>query len=210
MCKYLLLLALKLVSLSQAYSQKARDTILIHKNINDSNYHVVFIESPQSVYHKKVIESIIFDSVTINKKLRIFDSLGFIKNKKINSIYCGNWISAFIYKGRKYAYYPSEPYYNLYLRVTDSTLILNDFNDGLSIYSIKALKKFDNECTYKIVNSSLEEFTISFVVKKGGISLKSSLFNRRNIQIVNQNNYSELPIIVNFCPSERCEEFNFN
>lgn len=196
-------------SVYNIYSQNPKDTILFHKNIIDTNHRVVFIEPPHSDYHKKVIMSLLFDSATINEKVRIIDSLGLINNKRFNSKFLGNWISTFLYKGITYAYYPSEPYFNLYLRVTDSTLVLNDFNDGLSLYAIKEIKNFNNEFSYKIVNSSKEEFTISFIVKKGGVSLKSSLFKRNNIQIVNENNYSKLPIIVNFCPNERCGEFQF-
>ena len=132
-------------------------------------------------------------------------------NSKFKNKVSDEWISIYNYKDDLYAYCPSEPYYNLYLKITDSTLILNDFNDGLVPYAIKEIKKQNDHYVFKILSSNKEEHTVYiFIMNKNQIAVKSSLFRKSNIWLVNKSKYFSMPIIVNECLNERCREFEFN
>ena len=192
---------------NQIYCQSIKDTLLFHKYSNNY-YQLVFIDAPQSSYHKKVIESLI--SVPVNDKLVLPNNSKSLTNKKFIKNILGDWISTFSYKNKEYAYYPSEPYANLYIKITDNSIIMNDFMEGgLVPYSIKEVTKQNGMYIFKILSPSKEEHTINFyVINKNQIAVKSLLFNRQNIWLTKKENYYKFPIIVNLCP-ERCGEFQF-
>ena len=77
--KYFFLL-LVLFSMNQLFSQTIKDTLLFNKN-SDGNYQLVFIDTPQSSYHKKVIESLISNNVSVNDKSAIAWDIH-VNNKK--------------------------------------------------------------------------------------------------------------------------------
>jgi len=210
MLKKYIFLFLVLFSMNQLFSQSIKDTLLFNKN-SDGNYQLVFIDAPQSSYHKKVIESLFSNNVSVNDKLVFPDNSKLFTDKKIIKKFLGDWISTFKFKEKEYAYYPSEPYYNLYIKITDSTIILNDFNEGgLVSYIIKEVNKQNGMYIFKISSPSKKEHTINFnVINKNQIAVKSSLFNRQNICLTQKDNYLKFPIIVNLCPGERCGEFQF-
>lgn len=198
-----------LFSLNQLYSQSIKDTLLFHKN-PDNTTQVVFIDAPQSSHHQKVIESLISDSIALAERLNTMESTGLITDRKFKTKFSGEWISIFNYKDDLYAYCPSEPYYNLYLKITDSTVILNDFNDGLVPYAIKEINKQNSTYVLKVLSASKEEKTIYiFLMNKNQIAIKSSLFIKSNIWLVTKSKYFEMPIIVNECKENRCGEFQF-
>ena len=191
------------------YSQSIKDTLFFHREKNDTNYQVIFINSPLSVYHEKVFKLLLSDKSSYYDKLNILDSLTVIKNKKFRSDFIGDWISIYSFKGKNYAYSPSEPFFNLFIRITDSTVVTNDFNDGLTPYFIKGISNKNNEHVFKIVSSNSKEYTLTFSLKKDAVVVKSTLFRNREIRMANKKSFFNLPIIVNFCPSYRCKEFNF-
>jgi predicted O-methyltransferase YrrM len=67
--------------MNQLFSQSIKDTLLFNKS-NDGNYQLVFIDAPQSSYHKKVIESLISNNVSVNDKSAIVWDIH-VNNKKI-------------------------------------------------------------------------------------------------------------------------------
>ncbi len=210
MIRKLFFLSLVTFFCNQIYCQSIKDTLLFHKNV-DGTYQLVFIDAPLSSYHKKVIESLISDKDSVNDKLLFPDNSKLLTDKKIISKFLGDWISTFSFKNKEYAYCPSEPYYNLYIKITDNTIILNDFNEGgLVPYSIKQVTKQNGMYVFKISSPSKEEHTINFyVINKNQVAVKSSMFNRQNIWLTKKENYLKFPIIVNLCPGERCGEFLF-
>jgi hypothetical protein len=210
MIKRLFFLSLFTFFCNQIYCQSIKDTLIFNKN-SDGNYQLIFIDTPQSSYHKKVIESLISEKVSVNDKLVFPDNSKLLVDKKIITKFLGDWISTFNFKEKEYAYYPSEPYYNVYIKITDTTIILNDFNEGLVPYAIKEVNKQNGMYSFKIISRSKVEHTINFfVINKNQIAVKSSLFDRPNIWLTKKDNYLKFPIIVNLCPGNRCGEFHFN
>jgi len=80
MLKKYIFLFLVLFSINQLFSQSIKDTLLFNKNSN-GNYQLVFIDAPQSSYHKKVIESLISNNVSVIDKSAIVWDIH-VNNKK--------------------------------------------------------------------------------------------------------------------------------
>ena len=60
-----------------------------------------------------------------------------------------------------------------------------------------------------MISESLEDAEITIVRKNKTIEIRSPLFNKQKNQLVDKEMFLSIPIIVNFCPNYRCEEFPF-
>lgn len=197
-----------LTIVSQIYCQNIHDTLYFRKGDNDSNFRLVFIDSSKSHFHKKAIELLTSD-IDYKEKLSGLGALKLISSNKFRTQFLGEWLSVYQYKGKTYAYYASEPYFNVYMKITDSTITLNDFNEGLKPYAIKEVLCRNNTCRYKMISESLEDAEITIVRKNKSIEIRSPLFNKQSNQLVDKETFLRIPIIVNLCPNDRCEEFQF-
>lgn len=198
-----------LILFIKVHSQHYKDTLYDSRINNDSNPQVIFIDTPNSNFHKMVFRLLLSDTSSYQENFELIKVHSFQNHKSIPQ-YIGDWITINMYKGRPYAYYPSEPYFNTFIKITDSTILVNDFNDGLIFYIISKTIKKNSKFILHIINSSNKKNTLAFRLKHNGIyKVKSSLFNKSNISMVKKETYFKLPIIVNYCPEKRCQEFNF-
>lgn len=197
------------ISLNQLYSQSIKNTILFRRDKNDNSSQIIFIDSPFSIYHEKVFQILLSDTSSYSDKLKNSNSLRFIRSKKNCSKFLGDWISIYSFKGKDYAYYPSEPFFNLFIKVTDSTKVINDFNEGWIPYYIKSITNKNNEYIFKVVSIASNEFKLTFSTQNDNVFVESELFNVQKIRLTNKTNFFKLPIIVNLCPNNRCKEFDF-
>ncbi len=195
---------------SKVYPQNSKDTLYINPNNNESLYQAIFIERPNSIYHKMVFDILLSDSNTYNDNVKQNIKRKAYLGDTINSKYIGDWISIHKYKKNFYAYFPSEPYFNTFIKITDSTLVINDFNEGLTPYKITYVTQKKNKIILTLQNNHNLKHSIFIQQKsKGRVKIKSSLINVNKITFVNKQAYFELPIIVNYCPLNRCQEFKF-
>jgi hypothetical protein len=177
------------------HAQKYRDTLYDSYIKNDSNLQIIFIDTPNSHFHTMVFQHLLSDSGS---------------NHSSPLKYAGDWISVHMYRGKSYAYYPSEPYFNLFLRISDSTILVNDFNDGLVTYSVKKVNQRKNKFVFLLISSSGIKHTLKLQKKNNEIyELNSSLLNTKKLKVVKKETFFQLPIIVNYCPENRCQEFDF-
>jgi hypothetical protein len=184
-----------------AKAQIKKDTLYINKNVNQ----VIFIDTPHSKFHDLVFNILLADiqqNETNKKDMNLSDNL--------YSNYLGQWITVKKLRHKYFAYYPSEPYYNTFFKLSDSTLLINDFNDGFVLYTIKNKKETKKEANFELMG--YEGVRHSLYIKhktKTIFMVKSSLFNVNKAYFVKRSNYYNFPIIVNYCPTNRCQEFNF-
>lgn len=115
-----------------------------------------------------------------------------------------------------YAYIPSEPYFNTYLKLSDSTLTLNYFNDGCIPALLQKVKWINNK-TVQIRTKSLyvEDSIVVFHFLDDSKTISVLEFplrkNKRRFQLmVAKKNLNKFPLIVNYCPNNRCSEWNFD
>lgn len=172
-----------------AKAQQVGDTLLIQGG------RVVFIDKPHSSYHDKVFKYLL-DGVDIS-------------TYKSTNYFNGQWISVHNYKGSNYAYFPSEPYVNVFLGISDSTLLINDFNEGFLTFTIKHIDRDKTNMHFKFRDlNGKKHFVILKKVSNDFIKARSSLFTNREIQFVKRDSYAEWPIVVNKCNSNnKCADF---
>lgn len=198
--KFLSYFILTLISINIA-AQSMRDTLYTNEELGQ----VIFIDKPNSVYH-----TLVFNFLLSDLKKNVFDNTKTIGKEDLKSRYLGDWITVKKFKGRYFAYLPSEPFYNTFFRLSDSTIIINDFNEGFITYRI--INKRGNLKNIKIalvVNEKNRPFVSIRQTSNSLFIVKSSLFNVKKLYFVKRDSYFNYPIIVNNCPSNRCPEFDF-
>jgi hypothetical protein len=162
---------------------------------------VIFIDTPNSRYHYKTLELL----TTIRPQPRLNPQI--LGNPFINK----EWISVKKYENKFYAYHPSEPYYNAYFLIKKDSITYNDFNEGLVSYQIVDTIKTQKKMSILFKNEQKKIERIQFIkINKSIIKIKSPSLNIRNIFLVNTNDFFSIPIIVNFCPYNRCQEYIFD
>ncbi|MFN4005988.1 MAG: hypothetical protein ACK4HE_00620 [Chitinophagaceae bacterium] len=183
-------------------AQFTKDTLYINKKYN----HVVFIDTPHSKYHDLVFKFLLSDLKQNGAAKTIITS-----TENLSSSYLGDWITVRKFKKEYFAYYPSEPFYNVFFRLSDSVLLINDFNEGFITYRISDKKEKIKKVKIKLMGNDDVQHYISIKQKSKTLFLvKSTLLNVNKLYFVKRDSYFDYPIIVNYCPSNRCEEFDFN
>ncbi len=183
-------------------AQLPKDTLYINKNAN----RIVFVDSPHSKFH-----DLVFKYLLLGFEKNVSTKSDNIPAENWNSSYLGEFITIKKFKGKYFAYLPSEPYNNIFIKVTDSSVSMNDFNDGFVSYRIdKKVKKVKKIKINLIGNDSVRHILTIKQKLKSLFVIKSTLFNIKKIHFVKRHNYYDYPIIVNYCPFNRCEEFSFH
>jgi hypothetical protein len=190
-----------LVAFESLYAQTAGDTI--YSNKNNGIDQLVFIDKPHSKYHDMVFELLLSDTNSFDgeKKMRYSQD-----SSSIN--FSGQWITIKKYKGKFYAYFPSEPFYNTFMQIGDSNLVINDFNEGFVSFPVAHKKESRKKIKISLNESSGGKHSLLIKKKKKNLFVvRSSLFNVRKLRFVKRTAYADFPIIVNYCPVNRCPEF---
>lgn len=198
----LIIRTILLLLFSNTVNAQKRDTLLI-KYFKNNIKQIVFIDTPNSMYHHKALE--LLTNKSISKNPTISSSRNDLFNNQ-------EWISVKFFNKKYYAYFPSEPFANTYLSFNEDSLTVNDFNEGLITYKI--IKRKRNRARMIFFFENQDKKINSFRFKRINnelIELKSSYFsNKKSIFITDSNQFFLFPIIVNFCPDNRCPEFLVN
>ncbi|HEX8333647.1 MAG TPA: hypothetical protein VF622_13585 [Segetibacter sp.] len=200
----------------QVKSQGKSDTTIIAR-YKEEDYHVVFEDRKGSSFYEGILKGVEVDTFQYNRVLQeIKDSFN-ISIKRFSLPLKREWVSLNVYKDKYYAYAPSEPWVNLHFAFTDSTVIINFFNDGYIpsiiqsitnkdgsiVLNIKALYYYDDEYSKIIVHFLLKQkdiAIIAFPLKQG---------EGRYHLVGAKEKIRSFPIIVNYCPGRRCAEWQF-
>ena len=179
-----------------------RDTLLI-KYLKNEVVQIVFIDSPNSIYHYKTLE------LLTDKKMYKKSTIPSSSDKLFNN---GEWISVHPFNGKYYAYFPSDPFANIYLSFNDDSITLNDFNEGLITFKTTKTKRSRKRM---LLFFEVQDKTINYIsfkrINTELAELKSSYFsNNKSIFITHSDKYFSFPIIINFCQDNRCPEFIAN
>ncbi|RTL47664.1 MAG: hypothetical protein EKK39_13730 [Sphingobacteriales bacterium] len=195
--KYFLLLLIS----TNTNAQLTKDTLYINRNSNQ----VVFIDTPHSKYHDLVFKFLLSDL-----KQNGAAKTNIVNTENISSSYLGDWITVKKFKNKYFAYFPSEPFYNTFFRLSDSVLLINDFNEGFITYRVADIGEKIKKVKIKLIGNEGERYSISIRQKSKKLFIvKSSLFKVKKLYFVKRDNYFDYPIIVNYCPTSRCQEFDF-
>ncbi len=198
------------ILVNYCFGQSNTDTIFFKKYEDSSGYQVVFIDKPNSVYHKNIFRSLVYNEVDFNEKLTRLSSIYKVRKQGVLLNNLGEWISVYEYKKQKFAYSPSEPYYNILITITDSIISLNDFNDGFIPLAIQKSAKKNHQISYTLIGIDKKIIQLKFVQLSNQMAeIESSIFGKKKLRLIKKAAFFNLPIIVNYCPGSRCAEFDF-
>ena len=125
------------------------------------------------------------------------------------------WIILKQYKGNFYTYKPSDFLSHFKICITDTAFIeytgegpvANNFFDLIKV----------NDSTFKLkvagINSKDRDFIIHIIDKKNGIAVFEQISNVNEkifYLMISANKIRNLPIIVNYCETQKQSEFHFN
>lgn len=182
-------------------AQLVKDTLYINKNSDQ----VIFIDTPHSKFHDLVFKFLLSDL-----KQNVSVKTNIIVTENLNSSFLGDWITVKKFKGKYFAYFPSEPFYNTIMNLSDSLFLINDFNEGFVSYVIVDKTEKLNRIKIKLVgNDGLRHFLTIKQKSNNLFIVESTLFTVKKLYFVKRKSYFDYPIIVNNCPSKRCQEFDF-
>lgn len=182
-------------------AQITKDTLYINIKSNQ----IVFIDTPHSNFHNLTFKFLLSD---LRQNLSAKTNINATEN--LGSNYSGDWITVQKFRRKYFAYFPSEPFYNIFLHLSDSVLLINDFNEGFITYRITEKKEKIRKVRISLVGNQGELHSISIRQKSKTLFIvKSTLFNVKKLYFVKRQSFFNYPIIVNYCPSSRCQEFDF-
>ncbi len=184
-----------------ANAQLTKDTLYTDKNTNQ----IIFIDTPHSKFH-----DLVFNFLLSGMQEYVYTNTDSYLTDNLNSNYYRELITIKKFKGKYFAYHPSEPFYNTLLKFSDSVLLINDFNEGYISYVINNKKEKKKRLQFELVgHKGIRHFMSIKQKSKKLLIVKSSLFNEKKLYFTRRLNYYDYPIIVNYCPTNRCLEFNF-
>lgn len=201
-------------SVSQQYKS---DTIFLKRGDSSNSFHRVFILNNFSKYHTQLFQNMKKDSAHI-AEINIILNAG-LSNKKISiqsNLPLGEWMSLHSYKEKLYAYSPSEPYINSYLNITDSSIEINDFSEGIIPMRITKIAKTKNNGIVFIIKGIYEyaqQITFYFLNKEMDLALVEIVNNEKQKSyeiMATKNKIFHMPIIINDNPTSRFGEWQFD
>lgn len=193
------------------------DTIFLKRGNVSNSFHRVFVLNNFSTYHTQLFQNMQKDSVHIAEVNAILNAG--LSNKKVpmlSNLLLGEWMSLHSYKGKLYAYSPSEPYINSYMNLTDSSIEINDFSDGIIPMRITEIAKTKNYGIVFIVKGLYEytrQVTFYFLNKEMDLALvetTNQAKEKRYEIMATKNKIFHMPIIVNDCLTSRVGEWQFD
>ncbi|HCT24475.1 MAG TPA: hypothetical protein DIW54_14570 [Chitinophagaceae bacterium] len=212
---FIYILFLFSLTLSQSlFGQKLIDTTFLLKQGD----HSIFIDSsPKSKFYDNVSDFHFgkFDGDSYKYSLQYLKD-NRIKLTKHNIIDLPKkWVIIKYYKNKFYAYHPSDFYSHFKVSITDTAFI--DFGgEGPMANKILSYKKI-NEKTFSFSLTGVErpkrKLTIHIVDKMNNIAIFEELYNDKDklyYLMVDAAKIRNLPIIVNYCKSQKQMEFDFD
>ena len=196
-------------------SQSLSDTSIISRYKED-DYHVVFIDKEGSSFYDGILKGVKVDSFHYNNVLQEIKDSSNISIKRFSLHIKREWISLNVYKDKFYVYVPSEPYVNLHLAFTDSTVIINFFSDGYIPFIMQGITdKKDGSIEFNIKGLYYEysQIIVHFLSRQKDIAIVEFPLKQgegRYHLVGAKEKIRSFPIIVNYCPGRRCDEWQFD
>ncbi len=192
----------------------ANDTLFLLKNGD----HTIFVDNSIKSKFYNHISDFEFDKFDKNSYAY---SLAYLKDNNLkltkNKIkdLPRKWIILKYYKNNFYTYHPSDFYSHFKVSISDSAFI--DYGgEGPMANKILSYKKVDNK-TFSFVLTGVERpkrnLTIHLIDNQKGIAIFEELFDEKDklfYLMVDATKIRQLPIIVNYCKSQKQMEFEFD
>ena len=209
----LALLLISLIFSQRGFSQK--DTAFLYREVREDWYQAIYKAKNHSSLYNSLAKGFRIRPDYYNEVLQqIKDSSGgSVKHLKIN--FPDEWYSLHQYKGKTYFYLPAEPHVNTFMKISDSTLILNYFNDGCIPALLQKVDVINPQkliiSTYSLYKEESQIIFHFFTGKRDIAVVEYPLREKNKFELMAaKKSLSKYPLIVNFCRNGACNEWTFD
>ena len=195
-----------------------KDTTFIFKSIADEDYHIIFIDNNKnSKFYDKISQ---FNFQHFDNESYKY-STDYLKENKLTLtkakpvIPLTNWVTLKQYKGEFYAYKPSDFLFHFRQSVNDTTFI-DWTGEGPEANKIIEQKKIGNK-TYEFkltgIAHQVRTLIIHIIDLEKGIAVFEQTTDgtdKRYYLMIAAEKIKSVPIIVNYCPTQKQLELEFD
>jgi hypothetical protein len=209
--------------IAQVFGQTAKNdtTFLLKENI-DGELHTIFIDDNKNSKYYGPVSNFKFgedgmsedDRVSYKLSLDYLMANGRALARKTPIVPWKAWVTLKQYKGKFYAYYPCDFYFRFSHSVNDTTFI-DWTGEGPVANRIIYCKKIDLK-TFEFqldgINEKARNLKIHVIDEKRGIAVfeqRKSEFGLEYYLMIAAEKIRSVPIIVNYCPTQKQTEFKF-
>lgn len=201
-----------------SFGQKpVADTIFLRREINDDTYHAIFIDTSKTSKFYDLISDFKFGEFDQQS----YDySLDFLKSKNIrltkstvNDI-PKKWIILKYYHGKYFTYKPSDFYAHYKVEITDSTFTEYTGEGPLANKILRYSKEDDKTFSFSLtgVHRSDMDLKVHIINPQRGIAVFEERLKDKPFYylMIDAAKIRQLPIIVNYCTTQKQVEFDFD
>lgn len=194
-----------------------RDTTFIFKDTVGGELQTIFIDYNANSKFYDLISNFNFhhfDNDSYKYSTDYFKEQKITLGKAKPVIPWTNWVTLKQYKGKYYAYHPCDFLFHFRQSINDSTFI-DWTGEGPVANKIIEQKKINNK-TYEIILTGIyrqdRKLIIHILDKKKGIAIfeEKSGNDRKVYLMIAANKIRSVPIIVNYCPTQKQTELVFD
>jgi len=193
------------------------DTTFLLRTNSDGIYHAIFIDPTKASKLYDRISNFTFynfDQESYDNSLNDLKSNHISLTRKVITQVPKKWIPLYQYRNKFYVYYPCDFYFHFKVSITDTSFI--DYTgEGPVANKINDFKKI-NDTTFKFNLTGIEpnrNLIIHIIEKENDIAVfeeNSQEKNKRYYLMISSDNVKNVPMIVNYCPTRKEMEFEFD
>ena len=195
-----------------------KDTTFIFKDTVDGEVQSIFIDNNKdSKFYDRISHFKFqhFDKDSYKYSTDYFKEQKLTLNKAKPVLPWTNWVTLKLYKGQFYAYHPCDFLFHFRQSVNDTTFV-DWTGEGPVANKILEQKKIDSK-TYEFKLTGIYEqdrkIIIHIIDFKKGIAVFEQITNgtdKRYYLMIAADKISSVPIIVNYCPTQKQTELQFD
>jgi hypothetical protein len=205
-----------ILALDSLGQKSSSDTTFLVKEKYDNTYHAIFIDtSKTSKFYDEISDFKFgqFDQESYDYSLEFLKS----KNLKLTETKIEDlprkWIILKLHGGQYFTYKPSDFYSHYKVDITDSSLTEYTGEGPVANKITTYFRTNDNAVSFRLsgVNGVNRNLTIYIIDKKKGIAVFENRLknNLTHYLMIDATKIRELPIIVNYCETQKQVEFEF-
>jgi hypothetical protein len=202
---------------SSGQARKA-DTTFLLKETSNGICHAIFVdENKTSKFYKQISDFTFYnyDKDNFNSSLKYLKEKHISLSRKVITQVPKKWIPLYQYKNKLYLYYPCDFYFHFIYNITDTAFI--DYTGEGPVANKIIDFKIINDTTFQFQLTAVTNPTRSLIIhvidRNRGVAVfeeKTQENGKHFYLMVSADKIKSFPVIVNYCPSQKQDEFQFD
>lgn len=203
---------------SKIVAQTKKDTtFLVKEYTSEGNRDIVYIDrDPNSWAYNKTLEKEVDPAATKMYLETAKQKYSVVPSKHRLPKLVKNWYPLHMYKGKYYVYYPSDGCVNNWVSISDSIVLQKMDCEEPYPFILESVNAnaSSTEIDFKLVHpiDGKMSMKIHVINSERGIAVIERLMNNETSYqlVVDEKKIKKFPIVVNYNPDERSDEFMFD